>query len=87
MAFLALTVSAYITLTYFALIARVFMGMFSEGTGVFASFVYSVTEPILDPIRRKLDSVEILQDIPIDLSVLVAMVVLMLLSFLLPGVV
>lgn len=72
MAFIALTVSAYVSLTSFALMARVVMGVFSEGTGIFASFIYTVTEPVLSPIRRKLDSMEMFQDMPIDISVLVA---------------
>lgn len=87
MAFIALTVSAYISLTYLALFARVIIGMFSDGGGIFASFVYTVTEPILIPIRRRLDKIEMLQDIPLDLSVLVALLILMLLTFLLPSVV
>lgn len=87
MAFIALSVSAYLTITYFALMVRVIMGVFTGGSGFLASFVYAVTEPILVPIRRKLDSMEFFQDIPIDFSVLVAMVVLMLLTFLLPSVV
>lgn len=81
LAFCALTVSALVSLTYFALVVRVIIGMFSDGGGVVASFVYTVTEPILIPIRRKLDQIEILQDIPIDLSVLVAMLLLTLLTF------
>ena len=87
MAFFALTVSAYISIIYFALMMRVIMGMFTGGSGLLASFVYAVTEPILLPIRRKLDKMELFQDIPIDLSVLVAMIVLMLVTMLLPSVV
>ena len=86
MAFVALTASAYITLTYFALMARVVIGMFSEGDGIFASFIYTVTEPVLVPIRRKLDSMEMFQDIPIDMSVLVAMIIFIILSLLLPSI-
>ena len=86
MAFIALTASAYVSLTYFALMARVVIGMFSEGSGVFASFIYTVTEPVLSPIRRKLDSMEMFQGIPVDMSVLVAMIIFMLLSLLLPSI-
>lgn len=84
LAFVALTVSAYVSLTYFALMFRVIMGLFSDGSGAFASFIYSVTEPVLSPIRRKLDSMEMFQDIPIDISVLVAMIIFLLLSLFLP---
>lgn len=81
LAFIALTVSAFVSLTSAALFARVIIGMFSDGGGVLASFIYTVTEPVLIPIRRKLEQIEILQDIPVDLSVLVAMLLLTLLSF------
>ena len=87
LAFIALTVSACIVVTYVALVARVIIGMFSDGGGILASFVYTVTEPVLIPIRRKLDQIEILQDIPVDLSVLVAMIILTLLIVTLPSVV
>ena len=87
MAFIALCVSAYITLTYLALMVRVFIGIFSEGSGVLASFVYTVTEPILIPIRQKLDKIEMLQDIPLDISVFVAAIILMVLGIFLPSVV
>ncbi len=87
MSFIALTVSAYLSLTYFALFLRVLIGLVSDGGGAFASFIYAVTEPILVPIRRRLERIEILQDIPLDLSVLVALLLIMLLTFLLPNVV
>lgn len=86
MAFIALTASAYITLTYFALMARVVIGMFSDGSGLLASFIFTVTEPVLSPIRRKLDSMEMFKDLPIDISVLVAMIIFMLLSLFLPSI-
>lgn len=82
MAFIALTVSAYVTLTFFALMMRVIMGLFSDGSGIIASFVYVVTEPILAPIRRKLDSIEFFRELPIDMSVMVATMICMLLSLL-----
>ncbi len=84
LAFIAFTVSAYVTLTYFALMLRVIMGLFSDGSGIFASFIYTVTEPILIPIRRKLDSIEFFKDLPIDMSVMVAMIIFILLSLFLP---
>ncbi len=85
-AFVALSVSAYITLMHVALLMRVVLGAFTEGTGPLASFIYVATEPILLPIRRYIDKHGILQGIPLDISILVAMVLLMLLSFFLPGI-
>ncbi len=84
LAFIALTVSAYVTLTYLALMLRILMGVVADGgSGVFASFIYHVTEPVLDPIRRKLDSMEMFQGIPLDVSVFVAMIIFLVLSLLL----
>lgn len=82
-AFVALSVSAYISLMCLALFARVLLGVFSDGSGILASFLYVVTEPILQPIRRKIDESGIMQGFPLDLSVPVAMICLMALSFLL----
>lgn len=83
--FVALSVSAYISLMHLALLMRVILGAFTEGTGPVASFVYVATEPIVLPIRRYIDKKGILQGIPLDISILVAMILLTLLSFLLPS--
>ncbi|MBQ3195746.1 MAG: YggT family protein [Clostridia bacterium] len=82
--FVALSVSAYVTLMHLALLMRVILGAFTEGTGPLASFVYVATEPILLPIRRYIDKKGILQGIPLDISVLVAMILLTVVSLLLP---
>ncbi len=86
MAFITLCVSAYATITSFALLARIIIGSFTEGTGLFASFIFTITEPVLIPIREKLDRVEFLRDIPVDLSVFVASVIFWLVALVLPGV-
>ena len=85
-ALIAATVSVALSLTSFALFLRFIIGMFSEGTGVFSSFVFAITEPVLLPIRRRLNKIEALQDLPVDLSIFVAMIVLGLLAFILPSV-
>ncbi len=41
-------------------------------TGVLMNFVYSVTEPVLAPIRNVLQKIPFLQGFPLDFSVLVA---------------
>lgn len=86
-AFIALSVSAYIMLMHLALFLRVIMGVFTDGSGPFASFIYTTTEPVLMPIRRWLDKSEFFKDFPIDVSAVVAMILLFVLSFILPGVV
>lgn len=87
LAFMALAVSAYISVMDIALLVRVILSAFTEGTGVLASIVYVATEPILLPIRSYMDKKGILQGIPLDFSVLVAMILLTIVSLLLPTVV
>ncbi|MBQ2840918.1 MAG: YggT family protein [Oscillospiraceae bacterium] len=41
-------------------------------SGALINFLYSVTEPILAPIRNVLQKIPFLQGIPLDFSVLVA---------------
>ncbi|MBR6594677.1 MAG: YggT family protein [Clostridia bacterium] len=86
-AFIALSVSAYISLMHLALLLRVILGVFTEGTGLFSSFIYTSTEPILIPIRKRLDKSSFFAELPVDFSVIIAMFILMLLSFFLPAVV
>lgn len=85
MTFVALTVSAYVSLTYFALFLRVIIGMFSDGGGLLSTLSYAATEPILAPIRRGLNKIEALQDIPVDLSVVVAMAMFIVIRIFLPS--
>lgn len=84
LAFTSLAVSAYVSLMQLALLMRVILGAFTEGTGPMASFIYVSTEPILLPIRRYIDKTGILQGIPLDISVLVGMILLMIVSIFLP---
>lgn len=50
------------------------------------NFLYFLTEPILAPIRALLERIPPLQALPIDLSCLIAIVILTLLSAFLPAV-
>lgn len=85
MTFVALTVSTYVSLTYFALFLRVIIGFFSDVGGLIFSICCAVTEPILVPIRRVLDKIEALQDIPVDFSVVIAMALFIVLRIFLPS--
>ncbi len=84
--FVALTAGACVSLMYLAMLLRVFIGFFSEGTGIFASFIYAVTEPVLRPIRKFLDRFAFFEESPIDFSVIVAMLLFTVLSFFMPTV-
>ena len=83
---ISLTVSAYISLMYLALLVRAFMGVFSDGGGALASFVFTVTEPVLDPIRRVFDRLDMFKDTPVDASVIAALLLFLILSFILPAI-
>ena len=85
--FVIMSVGAGLSLMQLALLVRVVLSAFTEGTGPIASFIFVSTEPILLPIRRYMDKKGILQGIPLDFSVLVAMILLMLLSIVLPSVI
>lgn len=84
--FVALTAGTCVSLVYLAMLFRAFMGLFSDGTGLFASFIYAVTEPVLCPIRRFFDRMGLFEDSPFDFSLLAAMLVLTLVSVFMPTV-
>ncbi len=84
--FIALTAGTCVSLVYLALILRVVMGLFSDGSGIFASFIYAVTEPVLCPIRRFFSKMELFEDVPFDISLIVAMLILSILPLFLPAV-
>lgn len=48
------------------------------------NFVYMVTEPVVAPVRRLFERLNWFQNLPIDISFLVAYLLLMLVSSLLP---
>lgn len=58
------------------LIARAILSWFPMLGGVVMDMLYSVTEPVLSPIRNLLWKIPALQSFPIDLSVLVAFLVI-----------
>ncbi|MBR5478814.1 MAG: YggT family protein [Clostridia bacterium] len=47
-----------------------------DGTNPIVSFLYAVTEPVLEPVRRVLFKIPALQSIPIDFSILVVFLLL-----------
>jgi YggT family protein len=74
------TVSAYISILTFLLFIRAFMSFFIQETNSKpVLFIYSVTEPVIYPVRSALMKIEFFQTLPIDFSI---MITLFLLSFL-----
>jgi len=65
-------------------IVRAIMSWFPQLQGnAFSNFLHTVTEPILDPIRRLLQKIPGISDMPIDFSVLVAFLLIDVLRMLL----
>ncbi len=80
--FTALTASTLVSLMSFAFIFRM-LSVFSEG-GIFAGFVYAITEPVLIPIRSAFNKMGLFEDSPFDFSIIAAIFLFMLLSLFMP---
>ena len=81
---LANSVVALLYALQFFMFGRAVMAWFSpDEDNKFAQFLFAVTEPIVYPIRCLLGKIEFFSSIPVDMSFVVAMVVLMLCTTLL----
>ena len=78
---LRMTVVSLINLLQFMLFVRAILSWFPQmrSNGI-VSFLYFVTEPVLAPIRSLLRRIPALDNMPIDLSIIVAFLLLSLLS-------
>ena len=73
---------ALINVYEFVLIARALVSWFPIDQGnPIVSFLYTVTEPILRPVRDLLMRIPALQHLPIDFSILVVFLILGLVRF------
>ena len=61
------------------MLIRAILSLFTEG-GVILSFVYSITEPIIIPVRKVLEKFNVSSALPIDLSFLITYLLLSVLS-------
>lgn len=66
------------------LLIRAVLSWITDEDGALSRFFYYATEPILFPIRKLLERSETIRNMPIDISYMVAMVVLVIIQFLLP---
>jgi len=80
-------VHAIISVMHLLLLARAILSWlpFDDSSALYR-FLHITTEPILLPIRKMMDRIEFLAGFPIDLSFIVAYLLLLLISALLPAV-
>ena len=82
--FAAGSVVALLYALQFLMFGRAIMSWFSpDEDNKIAQFLFMTTEPIVYPIRQLLNKIEFFGNMPVDMSFLVAMVVLMLCTTLL----
>lgn len=80
-------VSIIITLMELLIVVRALLSWFPvNDDSPLVNFLYFITEPLLAPIRALLELIPALRDMPIDISSMIAIVFLTLLSALLPEV-
>ena len=64
----------------FAMLIRAILSLFMAEDNAVASFLYSITEPIIMPVRRLLEKLNVFRGLPIDISFLVTYMLLSILS-------
>ena len=70
---------ALIDIILWSMLIRAILSLFTDG-GVILSFVYSITEPIIIPVRKVLEKFNVSSALPIDLSFLITYLLLSVLS-------
>ena len=73
---------AVVDILLWAMLIRAVMSLFTDGGAVF-SFVYSITEPIVIPVRKMFEKFNFASAMPIDISFMITYLLLSLLSTLL----
>ena len=68
-----------LTVLEYAMLFRAIMSWFPGGQGgSFSMLLYSITEPLIAPVRALLDRIEILRSFPLDLSFMATYMLLIL---------
>ncbi|MBE6649017.1 MAG: hypothetical protein E7614_05800 [Ruminococcaceae bacterium] len=76
------TVSLYLMILFVFLMLRAIMSFFiSETPSKPSLFIYSVTEPVVFPVRSFLMKFELFQSIPIDFSIMITALIINVLLF------
>ena len=70
---------ALVDIIMWAMLIRAVMSLFTDD-GVIWSFVYSITEPIVIPVRKLLEKFNVASSMPIDISFMITYLLLSVLS-------
>lgn len=70
---------AAIDILLWAMLIRAIMSIFTDD-GMIFSFVYSITEPVIIPVRKLLEKFNFASAMPIDISFMITYLLLSLLS-------
>ena len=70
---------ALVDIIMWAMLIRAVMSLFTDD-GVIWSFVYSITEPIVIPVRKLLEKFNVASSMPIDISFTITYLLLSVLS-------
>ena len=74
--FLGYICIAMIDVILIAMFIRAIMSLFISGNNAILSFLYSITEPVIFPIRKLLEKLNFMPGLPIDLSFLITYILL-----------
>ena len=59
-----------------AMFIRAIMSLFIQGDNAILNFLYSITEPVIFPVRKLLEKFDFMPGLPIDLSFLITYIIL-----------
>lgn len=68
------------------IVVRSLYQMFYEEGGMFYSFLYATTEPVISPVRSVLSRTKLFDSLPIDLSIIFTWILLMLVRMILTSI-
>lgn len=81
-------VNCFIVALQFLMIARALVSWLPMGEdSPIGRFLYTITEPVVMPVRMVLERFESVKNMPIDISFFVAMMLLIVIQMMLPNVV
>lgn len=80
-------VSIFITILQLLMMFRAILSWLpiDEDSNI-ANFIYAMTEPVIYPVRLVLERFDAINDLPIDISFIVAFILLSVVQMLLPGI-
>lgn len=85
--FLVTAVRLFLSIEQLLFLARAIISwLFMAEDGAIPNFLYTMTEPLILPVRALLDRFESIRDFPIDVSFLVTVMLMSLVQILLPAV-